>query len=252
VTNEIKDFFDRAAIDRDLKFTMDPLLEYEQKIRSRIVISLLDAKPNELILDVGCGSGRDLIQLVKMGCKCIGIDFSGKMIEESRKELSKNGITAVELEIGDATNLRFPDRMFDKVFASEVLEHIPNYNKAISEMARVLKPAGYLVVTTPNRRSIYGFDRYVIREKLLGRKWPHPYDSWKIFDELKSALSNNGFTIVSFTGGCYIPGSLVPRCVPKIMKKLLVTIAGASEGRLSKMFPKNGYILAIKAVKTSE
>jgi ubiquinone biosynthesis O-methyltransferase len=249
VANEIRNFFDRAAIDRDIKFAMDPVLEYEQKVRSRMVISLLDAKPDELILDVGCGTARDLIELVKTGCKCIGIDFSGKMIEESRKELSKNGITAVELETGDATNLMFPDRMFDKVFASEVLEHIPDYNRAISEMARVLKPSGCLVITTPNRRSIYGFDRYVIREKLLKRKWPHPYDSWKTFDELASALNSNGFTITSFSGVCYIPGSLVPRCIPKIIKKLLVTVGGTLEGLLSKMFPKNGYILAIKAVK---
>lgn len=249
MADEIKDFFDRAAIGRDLKFAIDPILEYEQKVRSRTVISMLDAKPSELILDVGCGTGRDLIQLAKTGCTCIGIDFSSKMIEESREELSKNGITAVELEIGDATNLRFPDRMFDKVFASEVIEHIPDYSNAISEMARVLKPAGYLVITTPNRRSIYGFDRYVIREKFLRRNWPHPYDSWKTFDELVSALNNNGFTITSFTGACYIPGSLVPRCFPKIMKKLLVTIGGIFESSLSRMLPKNGYILAIKAVK---
>lgn len=249
MANEIKDFFDRAAIGREQKFAIDPILEYEQKVRSQMVISMLDAKPDELILDVGCGTGRDLIELVKTGCKCIGIDFSGKMIEESKKELSKNGITAVELETGDATNLRFPDRMFDKVFASEVLEHIPDYNRAISEMARVLKPSGCLVITTPNRRSIYGFDRYVIREKLLRRKWPHPYDSWKTFGELVSALGNNGFTIVKCLGGCYIPGSLVPRCIPKIVKKLLVTVGGTLEGLLSKMFPKNGYILAIKAVK---
>lgn len=249
--NEIKNFFDVAAVGRDLKFATDPILEYEQEIRWRLVSSMLDAKPGELILDVGCGTGRDLIELAKTGCRCIGIDFSSKMIEEARKELLKNAITTAELESGDATNLRFPDKMFDKVFASEVLEHIPNYDRAISEMARVLKPSGYLVITTPNRRSLYGFDRYIIREKLLRMKSAHPYDAWKTFDELATALNNNGFAIAGFSGGCYIPGSLLPRWTPKIIKRVLVSVGRVSENWLSRVFPRNGYILAIKATKSS-
>lgn len=249
MTNEIRDFFDEMAIGRNAKISSSPIIDYEQKVRSRMVISMLDVKPDEVILDAGCGNGRDLIPLCKKGCKCVGIDFSGKMIEEAQRELSKNGITTAELEIGDVTNIRFPDGKFDKVFASEVLEHVPDYDRAISEMARVLKPTGCLVITTPNRRSLYGFDRYIIRTKLLRQKWPHPYDSWKTFDELVSALGNNGFTIVKCLGGCYIPGSLVPRRLPKILKRLLVAFAGVIEVPLSKILPKNGYILGIKAVK---
>jgi ubiquinone biosynthesis O-methyltransferase len=249
--DKIKDYFDKAAVNRNIKFASDPILEYQQTVRSRMVISMLEAKPNEVILDVGCGNGRDLIQLATKGCKCVGIDLSSKMIEEARKELLKNNIEGVKLEIGDATNLRFSNQIFDKVFASEVLEHIPDYNKAISEMARVLKPSGCLVITTPNRRSLYGFDRYVISEKILKRKSRHPYDAWKTFNELASALNNNGFKIVSFSGVCYIPGSLVPGNIPKILKKLVVFLIGRLEPWLSKILPKNGYILAIKAVKTT-
>ena len=247
--NRIKNFFDRAAIDRSLRLARNPIIEYEQTVRSRMVVAMLDAKPNEVILDVGCGHGRDLIQLSKKGCICTGIDFSSRMIEEARKELLKDCIEEVGLEIGDAANLRFSDETFDKVYASEVLEHIPNYNRAISEMARVLKPAGYLVITTPNRRSLYGFDRYVVSEKLLRIRRRHPYDAWKIFDELASALNNNGFEIVNVLGVCYIPGFIVSYHLPRIMKKTLVAFVGSLESRLSKIFPKSGYMLAIKAVK---
>ena len=246
---EIGTFFDKKSIDRNLITTTDPVLKYEQEVRSQMVISMVDPRPGELVLDVGCANGRDLIQLAHSGCKSVGIDLSDKMIDEARKELLNRRITTAEAETGDATNLRFSDETFDKVFASEVLEHIPNYSRAISEMARVLKPAGHLVITTPNRRSIYGFDRYVLHQTLLRRTWHHPYDAWKTFNELASALDNNGFTIVSISGICYIPGFFISYRLPGIMKKVLVGFVGTLEPYLSRLLPKNGYLLAIKATK---
>ena len=142
MANEIKDFFDEMATDRNVEIAGNLIVDYEQMVRSQMVVSMLDAKPEELILDAGCGNARDLVQLSKKGCKCVGIDFSSDMIEEARKELLKNQIKSAEVEVGDLTNLRFPDEMFDKVFASEVIEHIPDYNKAVAEMARVLKARG--------------------------------------------------------------------------------------------------------------
>jgi len=112
-----------------------------------------------------------------------------------------------------------------------------------------LKPGGCLVITTPNKQSMYGFDRYVICEKIIRRKSRHPYDAWKRFYELASALDNNGFKIVRFAGACYIPGFIIPYHLPKVMKKFLVALVESLEPWLSKTFPKSGYMLAIKAVK---
>ncbi|MFA6186034.1 MAG: methyltransferase domain-containing protein [Phycisphaerae bacterium] len=247
--NEITDFFDEMAGDRNLVLASDPVLEYEQTVRSRIVFSMLDPNPGEAILDVGCANGRDLIILFKKGCKCTGIDFSSSMIEEAKKDFLKNNIEGIEVETGDATVLGFPDKTFDKIYASEVLEHIPNYGSAVSELARVLRPGGCLVISTPNRRSWYGFDRYVIWEKLLRKKWRHPYDAWKTFEELLHTLDSNGFKIVSVGGICYLPGFLISYHLPKIMKKGLVWLVKKLEPWLSKKMPKNGYSIAIKAVK---
>ena len=247
--SEIKEFFNRRAIDRNLETGKNPILEYEQAVRSRMVIHMFDPMLNEAILDVGCGTGRDLILLGREVSSCIGIDSSDAMIEGARKNLHKVRINGVKVEIGDATNLRFSDQTFDKVLSSEVLEHIPDYDKAISEMGRVLKSSGLLVITTPNRQSMYGFDRYVIYGKLLKKTWSHPYDAWKTFDELVSALNNSGFRVVSFSGICYIPGFVIPYRLPTVLKRLLVFFVGGLEQWLSKILPKNGYMLAIKAVK---
>jgi len=247
--HEIKEFFDKAAIDRNANIARNLIVEYEQKVRSEMVISMIDPKPEEVILDGGCGNARDLIQLAPHGCKCVGIDFSPNMVEEAKKELATRNIQRVEVEVGDLTSLRFPDETFDKVFASEVLEHVPDYGKAISEMARVLKPGGWAVITTPNRHSLYGFDRYVICEKILRLKPRHPYDEWKTHKELARALENNGFEIARSAGACYMPGCLMPYRLPNILKRLLIKIVGSVEPWLSRALPRSGYVLAIKAIK---
>lgn len=249
MTDEIRDFFDEMATDRNAEIAGNLIVDYEQRVRSQMIVSMVDAKPGETILDAGCGNARDLIQLCKSGCKCTGIDFSSDMIKEARKEFSNHHIESVEVEVGDLTSLRFQNATFDKVYASEVLEHIPDYNRAVAEMARVLKPGGCLVVTTPNRHSLYGFDRYIVWEKLLRRKHQHPYDAWKTFDDIASVLNNNGFEIVNCAGICYIPGYLVPYRLPKIMAKPLVRLVSLLEPWLSKTFPKSGYSIAVKAIK---
>jgi ubiquinone biosynthesis O-methyltransferase len=249
MADEIRDFFDEMAIERNEVIASNLIIDYEQTVRSQMVISMIDPKPEEVILDGGCGNARDLIQLAPHGCKCLGIDFSPNMIEEAKKELATRNIQRVEVEVGDLTNLRFSDQTFDKVFASEVLEHVPDYRKAVSEMARVLKPGGTLVVTTPNRHSLYGFDRYIICQRILRLKHRHPSDEWKTFKELASALENNGLEIVRSAGVCYVPGFLVPYHLPTALKKLLITIVRRVEARLSRTLPHSGYVLAIKAVK---
>jgi hypothetical protein len=113
----------------------------------------------------------------------------------------------------------------------------------------VLKPGGTVVVTTPNRHSLYGFDRYVILERVVRPDDSHPYDEWKTHEELASALEANGLEIVRAAGACYIPGSLVSYNLPDFMKRPLIGLVRGSEPWLSRTFPKNGYMVAIQAVK---
>jgi ubiquinone/menaquinone biosynthesis C-methylase UbiE len=89
MANEIREFFDKMAAGRNVEIAGNIIVDYEQMVRSRMVLSMIDAKPGEMILDAGCGNARDLIQLCRIGCKCIGIDFAPEMIEEGRKELLK-------------------------------------------------------------------------------------------------------------------------------------------------------------------
>lgn len=113
----------------------------------------LKLKPGSYVLDAGCGSGRHLRALAKMpDLKIVGIDRSAKDVAAALAGL-KNMPDALSydyrVETADINALPFDDAAFDCVICSEVLEHIPQHEKALSELVRVLKPQGHLVVSVP-------------------------------------------------------------------------------------------------------
>jgi len=97
------------------------------------------------ILDAGCAKGRFAKILAEKGAKVYGLDFSRKMIREARKT-----IKSVEFKVGSLTKIPFEDNFFDFILCVEVLEHIPDTEKAISEMGRVLKPNGKIIIIDKN------------------------------------------------------------------------------------------------------
>lgn len=101
------------------------------------------------ILVVGSGNGTEVSSLNKFfaGSQVYGIDMKAEPVSENN----------CFIEPGDAENLRFENNEFDLVYSFHVLEHISNPVKAISEMNRVLKDNGYLLMGTPNRKRLIGY-----------------------------------------------------------------------------------------------
>lgn len=204
-TGKIKDFFDRDARSRDEEFSSNRILGYEQDARQKAILSLI--KNNYALgLDAGCGNGRDFSMLLQHTQTIIGIDFSPAMVAGARIKADRtlNG-RRIHLAMADVTRLPFQDNSFDFIVCSEVLEHVPNWQKALLEFYRLLKPNSTLIISTPNKLSMYGLTRYPGR-LLLGSK--HPYDKWENYFELRSALTNTGFTITGIRGSCYFPGDI--------------------------------------------
>ncbi len=116
-------------------------------------INKLNLKPNDFVLDAGCGLGRHLRHLARIpGLNIFGIDKdtwslseTGKAMESQPDALSKDYLVS----IADINNLPFADASFDCIICSEVLEHIPDHTKAIKELDRILKPNGTLAVSVP-------------------------------------------------------------------------------------------------------
>jgi ubiquinone/menaquinone biosynthesis C-methylase UbiE len=122
-----------------------PLIKYVEYKRIKYAVELA-GKNNGVILDVGCGSGYILERL--SADHKYGIDLSLNNITKAKKNLA--GKKNIFLERADAQNLPFNDSFFDCVVSSEVIEHVPNPEKVLAEIFRVLKADGRMVITVPN------------------------------------------------------------------------------------------------------
>lgn len=249
---KIKQYFDKLSVNRNIRTESCPILKYEQEMRQRAVVELLNLKKDDLILEVGCGNARDVLVFAMKGVKCIGIDFSCGMIKEGKKDIDKIGLENIDLFVGSGTNLPFKDESFDKISCSEVIEHIPNYEDAIAEMSRVLNRGGELVITTPNWHSLYGITRklldfvgYVLRKK---NTYAHPYDEWKTQKEVINVLEKHGVVINKKIGICFIPGHLT-YFLPTKFKEIVVRLSFSIENKFRNSLTGKGYNIGVSATK---
>ena len=112
--------------------------------------------PGIRVLDVGCGAGRHAFEAYRRGSDVVALDRNESELAKVAAmfaAMSETGeappAATAQTVCGDARALPFPDESFDRVIASEVLEHISDDRAAIDEIIRVLTPTGRVVVTVP-------------------------------------------------------------------------------------------------------
>lgn len=102
--------------------------------------------PGSYVLDVGCGAGVTPSFLAKKyGCRVVGVDIRGGMIEKSSQRAEREGVAdRAEFRVADAQDLPFEDGLFDAVITESVTAFPENKQKVVCEYARVTKPGGYV------------------------------------------------------------------------------------------------------------
>ncbi|AKE88756.1 MULTISPECIES: class I SAM-dependent methyltransferase [Rhodococcus] len=116
----------------------------------------LGVKPGDRAIDIGAGAGRHSFELYRRGADVVAFDRSaedmkavGDMFAAMELEGQVPEGALARAEVGDALALPYDDETFDVVLISEVLEHVPEDDRAIAEFVRVLKPGGVAAVTVP-------------------------------------------------------------------------------------------------------
>lgn len=117
-------------------------------------------KPGARILDVGTSTGTNLRMLRDIGFSEVeGLDFSIEAI----RYCAEKGLGTVRQ--GDICAMPFEDSVFDLVLATDIIEHVEDDDRAVSEIARVLKPGGTVLVTVPAFQSLWGLQDRVAQHK---------------------------------------------------------------------------------------
>ena len=116
---------------------------------------LLEFQAGCSVLDVGCGTGKFLIEVARNveGVHAVGIDFSESMVKTATSRAHEAGV-AVEFATGDAQRLDFREGSFDRVNCERVLVHLNDPAAAIGEMARVLVPGGRVAIVEPDHDAL--------------------------------------------------------------------------------------------------
>jgi ubiquinone/menaquinone biosynthesis C-methylase UbiE len=135
--------FDRRIVDR-----LERMYATRDVLRRReLVRAALGVRPGERLLDVGCGPGfyvTELLELVGRDGSVVGVDVSADMLAVAARRAQ--GHANVEFHEAHATSLPFPDASFDRALCVQVLEFVPDVSSALREMRRALRPGGQVLV----------------------------------------------------------------------------------------------------------
>ncbi len=147
------------------------------------------------VLDLGCGTGRNMQWLKTSACSVVGMDLSHAMLSYAA---SKGN----QVIMGNAINLPFKDQTFDLVYSFKVLPHVVEIGRAIAEITRVLKPKGIALLEFYNPWSLRGFIKQGLRPKLQTSRGVTELEIYTRFDSYFSIrkLLQPSYTLLGTCG----------------------------------------------------
>jgi ubiquinone/menaquinone biosynthesis C-methylase UbiE len=136
-----------------LGWVVGHVMAMSNKERSEFVFSVLDLKPDDRVLELGFGSGTDIVRASRAAGFVAGVDHSDVMVKQASKRNSsaiRDG--RVKIELASASKLPFPEEHFDKVFAINSAQFWKDSVTTLREAARVLKPGGVITLAVQPRQ----------------------------------------------------------------------------------------------------
>lgn len=167
------------------------------------------------ILEVGAGTGRDSLELQKLGAEIYILDYVRSSLSIVHQVFQKNQ-QPVHLILADGTLMPFSNDSFDVVFHQGLLEHFRDPLPLLFENIRVLKPGGMLLVDVPQKYHLYTIIKHVL---IWMGKWFAGWETEFSIGELQSLLERKNLTVIHKYGSWMNP-SLVYRMFREIFLRL--------------------------------
>jgi SAM-dependent methyltransferase len=182
------------------------------------VAEFADLRSTTRILDIGCGDGGLLLEVIKRAGASlyVGVELSIGRLRLAQERL---GNPVGLLQIDGRAHLPFGDQSFDLIFITEVIEHLKDPGSLLNEVHRILKSSGRLILTTPNSDAYPFWQHFACIAEHIGyssfikyflpfehpSKTKQPIDTVLSFDEVQSILQSAGFMPDHVTGKETLP-----------------------------------------------
>lgn len=149
--DQVVSFYRQDTDDYDQIITSQPFFINSYALYDKLLINLLTGKQYRRILDLGCGTGAQMVTLARFGEEVVGVDIAEDLLEVARERC--RGFPNVRCVMQDARKLSFEDESYDFVVSyGDVLSHIwDGYEEALSEMVRVAKPGAIVTFEVDNK-----------------------------------------------------------------------------------------------------
>ena len=230
------------------------------KVKGRI-LELLQPHAGDLILDVGCGVGYFLFEILEknqdLSISMIGLDVAVPNIKRLRERCKKEKVKNILCIIADAQNPPLSNNSMDHIVCSEVLEHVPSPSLAISCMARMLKKNGTLLISTPmegaNKKWRLLSSPFRLMKNILKNKNTKPqklsFDVPISSEELKEFIEKEHMKLLVFERNAILPPEGYFKKLPRFITVSVVGICEIIEKYFKKIFQPFAMHAVIKTQK---
>jgi SAM-dependent methyltransferase len=108
-------------------------------------------RPTDTVLDVGCGAGAFLPTVSPLCDRLVGLDVTPAFVERARRVIQERGLANTTVVEGSSASMPFEDGSFDAVLMVDLLHHLPSPKATVTEVHRVVRPGGLVIVFEPNK-----------------------------------------------------------------------------------------------------
>lgn len=158
------------------------------------------------ILEVGCGTSREAIELSRQGAEISILDFSRPALDILRRHADEGGVNLLSIQ-ADVEELPFTDGTFDLAYSQGLVEHFLPPDKLMREQVRVVKPGGFVLVDVPQLFSLQAVTKGIL---MRIDRWPFGWERNYTEGQLRKLLGSFGLEPVAVYAYGYIPPINLP------------------------------------------
>ena len=182
----------------------------------RLVREALADGPIEgrIVMEIGAGSGRDLLELARLGARGVVLDYSPASLALVKAQAVAQGIPVMFVQ-ADATRMPFRDGAIDVSFHQGLLEHFRDPRPLLAENARITRSGGRVLVDVPQTFHLYTVMKNVL---ILVNRWFAGWETQFTVSQLERLVSESGLEVKRTYGDWMVPG-LWYRVVREVLKR---------------------------------